>query len=84
MKWPCHGDPGYTFSDVVQAVQREVAKLNLAASVNEAASASIQARELALLDALESKYRRDIVIPMPQLSERAEHCEPAEQLPLIA
>lgn len=84
MQWPCQGDPGYTFSDVEQAVQREVAKLNLVPSVNEAASASIQARELALLDALESKYRRDIVITMPQLSTQAEHCEPAEQLPLIA
>jgi hypothetical protein len=84
MQWPCHGDPGYTFSDVEQAVQREVAKLNLVGSVNEAASASIQARELALLHALESKYRRDVVIPMPQLSEQPEHCEPAEQLPLIA
>jgi hypothetical protein len=67
MQWPCHGDPGYTFSDVEQAVQREVAKLNLVATVNEAAASSIQSRELALLDALESKYRRDTVIPMPHM-----------------
>jgi hypothetical protein len=82
MQWPCHGDPGYTFSDVEQAVQREVAKLNLVATVNEAAASSIRARELALLDALESKYRRDTVIPMPTAIP-AESQEP-EQLPLIA
>jgi len=84
MQWPCHGDPGYTFSDVEQAVQREVAKLNLVATVNEAAASSIQSRELALLDALESKYRRDTAIPMPQPATPTDHGEPAEQLPLIA
>ena len=84
MQWPCHGDPGYTFSDVEQAIQREVARLNLVATVKEAAASSIQARELALLDALESKYRRDTVIPMPNPAIPAEPHEPAEQLPLIA
>jgi hypothetical protein len=84
MQWPCHGDPGYTFSDVEQAVQREVAKLNLVATVNEAASSSIQARELALLDALKSRYRRDAAIPMPRPTVQTEHIRPAEQLPLIA
>ena len=84
MQWPCHGDPRYTFSDVERAVQREVTRLNLVAKVNEAAASSIQERELALLDALESKYRRDTVIPMPHPAAPAEHNEPAEQLPLIA
>jgi hypothetical protein len=84
MQWPCHGDPSYTFSDVEQAVQREVEKLNLVAMVTEAAASSIQARELALLDALENKYRRDTVIPMPQPETPAEREQPAEQLPLIA
>ena len=81
MQWPCHGDPGYTFSDVERAVQREAARLNLVAKVNEAAASSIQLRELALLDVLENKYRRDTVIPMPTPAEREEL---AEQLPLIA
>jgi hypothetical protein len=84
MQWPCHGDPGYTFSDVEQAVQREVAKLNLVATVNETAASSIQARELALLDALESRCRRDAAIPMPRPAVPTEHIRPAEQLPLIA
>ena len=84
MQWPCHGDPGYTFSDVERAIQREATRLNLVAKVNEAAVSSIQQRELALLDALESKYRRDTVIPMPHPAPPAEREEPAEQLPLIA
>ena len=84
MQWPCHGDPGYTFSDVERAIQREAARLNLVAKVNEAAASSIQQRELALLDALQSKYRRDTVIPMPHPEIPAEREETAEQLPLIA
>jgi hypothetical protein len=84
MQWPCHGDPGYTFSDVERAVQREAARLNLVAKVNEAAASSMQLRELALLDVLERKYRRDTVIPMPNPASPAEDNEPAEQLPLLA
>ena len=84
MQWPCHGDPGYTFSDVERAIQREATRLNLVAKVNEAAVSSIQRRELALLDVLERKCRRDTVIPMPNPASPAEDNEPAEQLPLIA
>jgi hypothetical protein len=36
MQWPCHGDAGYTFSDVERAIQREAVRLNLVAKVNEA------------------------------------------------
>ena len=84
MQWPCHGDAGYTFSDVERAIQREVARLNLVAKVNEAAASSTRRRELALLDALESKYRPGTIIPMPPLAKPADREEPAEQLPLIA
>jgi len=45
--------------------QCDSARLNLVAKVNEATASSIQLRELALLDALENRYRRDTVIPMP-------------------
>ena len=83
MQWPCHGDPGFTFSDVERAIQREAARLNLVAKVNEAAARSTQQRELALLATLENKYRRDSVILMPN-STTAGREEPAEQLPLIA
>jgi hypothetical protein len=84
MQWPCYGDPGYTFSDVERAIQREVARLNLVAKVKEAAVSSIRQRELSLLATLENKYRRDTVIPMPHPATPAEREEPAEQLPLIA
>jgi hypothetical protein len=84
MQWPCHGDPGFTFSDVERAIQREAARLKLVAKVNEAAETSIRQRELALLYALESKYRPGTVIPMPHPVTPAEREEPAEQLPLIA
>jgi len=84
MQWPCHGDAGYTFSDVERAIQREVARLNLVAKVNEAAAISIQQRELALLATLETRYRQGNVVPMPTSATPAEPDEPAEQLPLIA
>ena len=83
MQWPCHSDAGYTFSDVERAIQREAARLNLVAKVNEAAARSTQQRELALLATLENKYRRVSVILMPN-STTAGREEPAEQLPLIA
>ena len=84
MQWPCHGDAGYTFSDVERAIQREAVRLNLVVKVNEAAASSIRQRELALLDALESKYLPGTVFPMPHPATPAERKEPAEQLPLIA
>jgi hypothetical protein len=84
MQWPCHGDADYTFSDVERAIQREAARLNLVAKVNEAAANSTQRRELALLNALENKYRTGTVIPMPHPPNPAEREEPTEQLPLIA
>jgi len=28
-KWPCHGDPAWTFSDVERAIQKEVARQHL-------------------------------------------------------
>jgi hypothetical protein len=84
MQWPCHGDAGYTFSDVERAIQREVVRLNLVAKVNEAAASSTRQRELALLDALENKYRQGTVIPMPPTATPVEREEAAEQLPLIA
>jgi hypothetical protein len=84
MQWPCHGDPGFTFSDVERAIQREAVRLNLVAKVNEAAASSIQLRELALLDALENKYHPGTIVPMPHLPTPAECEHPAEQLPLIA
>ena len=84
MQWPCHGDPGFTFSDVERAIQREAVRLNLVAKVNEAAASSTRQRELALLDVLENKYRQGTVIPMPRQAKPAEREDPAEQLPLIA
>jgi hypothetical protein len=84
MQWPCHGDPGFTFSDVERAIQHEAARLNLVAKVNEAAASSTRQRELALLDALENKYRQGTVIPMPNPATPAEREHHAEQLPLIA
>jgi hypothetical protein len=84
MQWPCHGDAGYTFSDVERAIQREAARLNLVAKVNEAAASSTLQRELDLLTALENKYRTGTVIPMPHPPNPAEREEPTEQLPLIA
>jgi hypothetical protein len=84
MQWPCHGDPGFTFSDVERAIQREASRLNIVVKVNEAAASSTRQRELAVLDALETKYRPGTVIPMPHPATPAECEDPAEQLPLIA
>jgi hypothetical protein len=80
-KWPCFGDPTYTYSDVERAIQREVLRLNIVQQVNDKAAAVTRERELALLHSLETKYRNVIQMPAPR---PAVYDGPAEQLPLIA
>ena len=83
VQWPCFGDPAFTFSDVEQAIQREIARLNLVQQVNEAAAAANRQNELALLESLEKKYRTTgNVIQMPAPAPAA-YDGPAEPLSLI-
>lgn len=74
LRWPCHGHPEFTFSDVEQAIQRVVHDRNYLARFGLRAGEALRAAELKDLERLEAKYRN----PMP--AENAPSAPPA-QLP---
>ena len=57
LRFPCYGDPEYTFSDVERAIQREIVNRNYLARYELRLAEERQATDLALLRQLESKYR---------------------------
>jgi hypothetical protein len=56
LRFPCYGDPEYTFSDVERAIQREIVNRNYLARYELRLAEEQQASDLALLRQLESKY----------------------------
>ena len=57
LRFPCYGDPEYTFSDVEMAIQREIVNRNYLARYELRLAEEQQATDLALLKQLERKYR---------------------------
>jgi hypothetical protein len=57
LKWPCWGDPEYTFSDVERAIQQEVRKRNYLARYQLRVAEAERTREMETLRRLETKYR---------------------------
>ena len=60
LRFPCYGDPEYTFSDVEKAIQREIVNRNYLARYELRLAEEQQATDLALLRQLESKYRTPV------------------------
>jgi hypothetical protein len=60
LRFPCYGDPEYTFSDVERAIQREIGIRNYLARYELRLAEEQQATDLALLRQLESKYRTSV------------------------
>ena len=57
LRFPCYGDPEFTFSDVESEVQREVRNRNYLPRYRLLLAEEQRAVELALLQQLEGKYR---------------------------
>ena len=57
LRFPCYGDPEYTFSDVEKTIQREIVNRNYLARYELRLAEEHKATDLALLSQLESKYR---------------------------
>jgi hypothetical protein len=57
LKWPCWGEPAFTFCDVERALQREIRKRNYVARYELKAAESLRSVEMAILERLEAKYR---------------------------
>lgn len=73
LRWPCHGDPTFTFSDAERAVQRVVAQRNYLAAFDLRASEQLRATEMRELQRLEAKYRIPEPVAGEALSATAEH-----------
>ena len=71
LRWPCHGDPKFTFSDVECAVQRVMLERNYLVRFELRAAEALRVAEMMDLERLEAKYR------MPKKAECAGE-EPAE------
>lgn len=57
LRWPCHGDPKFTFSDVEHAVQRVMLEHNYLARFELRAAEALRSAEMKDLERLEAKYR---------------------------
>ena len=57
LRWPCHGDPEFTFSDVEYAIQQVMRQRNCLARFELKAAEALRAAELRDLERLEAKYR---------------------------
>src|SRR5271166_4141389 len=55
-KWPCHGDPTYTYSDVERAVAARLRKSRIVAILSSQIAVERRRRELALLSELKARY----------------------------
>jgi len=71
LRWPCWGDPAFTFCDVERALQREILKRNYLPHYELKAAESLRSVEMSLLERLEAKYR-------PAATERTE--EPVDSV----
>lgn len=74
LRWPCHGDPKFTFSDVEQAIQRVVRERNYLARYELRAAEALRAAEMTELQRLETKYRvppeTESATPPPEAMDR--------------
>lgn len=76
LRWPCHGDPKFTFSDVEHAVQRVMLERNYLARFELRAAEALRSAEIKDLERLEAKYR------MPKKAEcTAEESAEAPRVP---
>jgi hypothetical protein len=57
LRWPCWGDPAFTFCDVERALQREIRKRNYLTRYELKTAESLRSAEMAILERLEAKYR---------------------------
>ncbi len=79
LRFPCYGDPEYTFSDVERAIQREIRNRNYLARYELRLVEEQQATDLALLRQLETKYRT----PVGDRDQELQHAvPPADQTPV--
>lgn len=65
LRWPCHGDPKFTFSDVEYAVQRVMRERNYLVRFELEAAEELRTAEMKDLERLEAKYRKPQQVATP-------------------
>lgn len=65
LRWPCHGDPKFTFSDVEYAIQRVMRERNYLSRFELGAAEELRAAETKDLERLEAKYRKPQQVAKP-------------------
>ena len=83
LKWPCWGDPEYTFSDVERAIQQEVRKRNYMARDQLRVAEAERASDMETLRRLEAKYRGPASRTDDSGTMRADVAESEPTLPVI-
>jgi hypothetical protein len=81
LKWPCYGDPKFTFCDVERAIQREIRRRNYLAIYELKSAEELRSAEMAVLSHLEAKYRTHA--PAPDVSEPLEQQVSADATSLL-
>ena len=71
LRWPCHGDPKFTFCDVEHAIQRVVRQRNYLAQYELRASQVLSSVEVRELERLEAKYRTPLTSDNPDAAQEA-------------
>lgn len=56
LRYPCYGQPEFTYCDVERAIQIELRKLNLIAVYRQRIEAEVRSREISELARLQKKY----------------------------
>ena len=56
VKWPCHGDPTFTYSDVERAVAARLRKSQIVVILSSQIAVERRRRELVLLSELKARY----------------------------
>jgi hypothetical protein len=60
-RWPCYGDPKFTFSDVERALRQQIHGRNYVALYEVRAAEELRTAEMTVLRRLEAKYRTPAV-----------------------
>ena len=65
LRFPCYGDPAFTYSDVEREIQREIRRTTLVSDYQRRVEAATRNRELAELERLQAKYLGQAAVHPP-------------------
>lgn len=79
LRFPCYGDPKFTYSDVEREIQRAIHRTTLVTEYQLRVETATRSREMAQLERLQAKYGGDSIASIPV----ATIAVPAEPAPRV-